>query len=61
MSHVNLPHIVVRDTAPEHIQHMATDTNDVINRLNAVITDLLARVEVLEASAAIHDVGAYGR
>ena len=59
-SHVNLPHIVAADGAPDNVQHMATDINDVINRLNAVITDLSARVAVLEANAAIHGVGAYG-
>lgn len=61
MSHINLPRIVVGTEAPDHIQHMATDINDALNRLNAVIAQLLADVEELQATAAIYDVGAYGR
>ncbi len=59
--HANLPRVVVGVEAPDHVQHMATDINDTINRLNAVITKLQTDVADLQAQAAIYDVGAYGR
>ncbi len=73
--HVNLPTVVVGTEAPDHVQHMATDINDTINRLNSVITRLIADqetsttdlatlradVDALIATGLIYSVGAYGR
>jgi len=52
--HINLTRIVVSAEAPDYIQHMVTDLNDSINRLNAVITKLLDDVAVLQAWVASH-------
>ncbi len=55
MPHINLPHIVSSSDAPEHVHHLVTDLNDVINRINQVLIGVLADDEEVATQIAALD------
>lgn len=53
-THINLPRVVASADSPDYVQHMVTDINDTINRLNAVIIKMIQDIEALQAYVAAH-------